>query len=137
MESRNPQKVIRVTLWENYGKIGKVLVNLYKMCGFGHAFDSAGGTILQVRIPIKHFLRTEQNPAEFLIPINGDLFCSRGNPYTLAFHSCHTFSFHFIQNSLSHGKHNKSFSKVNPKGVTFGENIQYYTYIMRRRLLCG
>ena len=28
MESRNPQKVIRVTLWENYGKIGKVLVNL-------------------------------------------------------------------------------------------------------------
>ena len=30
MESRNPQKVIRVTLWENYGKIGKVLVNLFR-----------------------------------------------------------------------------------------------------------
>lgn len=27
-ESKNPQKVIRVTLMENYGEIGKVLVNL-------------------------------------------------------------------------------------------------------------
>lgn len=31
MESRNPQNVIWVTLWENYGKIGKVLVNLFSM----------------------------------------------------------------------------------------------------------
>ena len=31
MESRNPQNVIRVTLWESYGKIGKVLVNLCKL----------------------------------------------------------------------------------------------------------
>ena len=29
-ESRNPKKVIRVTLMESYGEIGRVPVNLYK-----------------------------------------------------------------------------------------------------------
>ena len=32
-ESRNPKKVIRVTLMESYGEIGRVPVNLYKMYG--------------------------------------------------------------------------------------------------------
>ena len=30
-ESRNPKKVIRVTLMESYGEIGRVPVNLYRM----------------------------------------------------------------------------------------------------------
>ena len=30
-ESRNPKKVIRVTLMESYGEIGRVPVNLYQM----------------------------------------------------------------------------------------------------------
>jgi hypothetical protein len=30
-ESRNPKKVIRVTLMESYGEIGRVPVNLYIM----------------------------------------------------------------------------------------------------------
>ena len=30
-ESRNPKKVIRVTLMESYGEIGRVPVNLYKI----------------------------------------------------------------------------------------------------------
>ena len=29
-ESRNPKKVIRVTLMESYGEIGQVPVNLYR-----------------------------------------------------------------------------------------------------------
>lgn len=31
-ESRNPKKVIRVTLMESYGEIGRVPVNLCKFC---------------------------------------------------------------------------------------------------------
>jgi hypothetical protein len=31
-ESRNPKKVIRVTLMESYGEIGQVPVNLYIIC---------------------------------------------------------------------------------------------------------
>ena len=30
-ESRNPKKVIRVTLMESYGEIGRVPVNLFKI----------------------------------------------------------------------------------------------------------
>lgn len=30
-ESRNPKKVIRVTLMESYGEIGRVPVNLYQI----------------------------------------------------------------------------------------------------------
>lgn len=30
-ESRNPKKVIRVTLMESYGEIGRVPVNLYRI----------------------------------------------------------------------------------------------------------
>ena len=30
-ESRNPKKVIRVTLMESYGEIGRVPVNLYEI----------------------------------------------------------------------------------------------------------
>lgn len=33
-ESRNPKKVIRVTLMESYGEIGRVPVNLYKIIIF-------------------------------------------------------------------------------------------------------
>lgn len=31
-ESRNPKKVIRVTLMESYGEIGRVPVNLFGVC---------------------------------------------------------------------------------------------------------
>lgn len=37
-ESRNPKKVIRVTLMESYGEIGRVPVNLYKI--FTHTSTS-------------------------------------------------------------------------------------------------
>ena len=42
-ESRNPKKVIRVTLMESYGEIGRVPVNLFMMhaAGFGAAMGNA------------------------------------------------------------------------------------------------
>ena len=40
-ESRNPKKVIRVTLMESYGEIGRVPVNLYQIAAMEHCTASA------------------------------------------------------------------------------------------------
>lgn len=73
-ESRNPKKVIRVTLMESYGEIGRVPVNLYqikyvlwsrillfkkyklsclflKKTGCGHEIPRPGGLPMKRRVP--------------------------------------------------------------------------------------
>ena len=43
-ESRNPKKVIRVTLMESYGEIGRVPVNLLLICYIQHKKMQGDGT---------------------------------------------------------------------------------------------
>ena len=63
-ESRNPKKVIRVTLMESYGEIGRVPVNLYS---YGeYALVGTKGYCYEGKDTIEHFEKLRSREIERL-----------------------------------------------------------------------